>query len=84
MINERELRSLVENRAKNTIGYKEAANKESFMVGVSVATSFCLEELKSKIESSDRLAVQYQKYSETLEEDLKALASIINRYSNND
>lgn len=81
MINERELISLVENRAKNTIGYNEAANKQSFMVGVSVATSFCLEELKSKIESSDMLKLHYKKYSEALEADLKALASIINRYS---
>lgn len=31
-----ELRESIENKAKQTVGYSEAENKESFMTGVSV------------------------------------------------
>ncbi len=79
-----ELRQIIELEAKDTIGYYEAENKESFMVGVSVAFG------KIKIRHDNEMAALktqlggYKSLYEDAIADLKTLASIINRYSDND
>lgn len=45
-----ELRARIELEAKSTIGYSEAENKESFLVGVSVAFSKTEEHYNREIE----------------------------------
>lgn len=78
---EKERRTIVELAAKNTIGYSEAENKESFMIGVSVAISI----LEKLIDKENKDLRESLKYSENAREiylnDLKNLSSIINRYS---
>jgi hypothetical protein len=77
-------RTQVELEAKETVGYSEAVNKESFMTGVSVAISKLEIKYKHQIEQLEQ-QLKYSKInSETYEKDLKTLASIVNRYSDND
>jgi hypothetical protein len=74
----------IELEAKGTIGYSEAENKESFMVGVSVAFSKAEEHYKREIENLKGQAQRYKSFYENATNDLKTLASIVNRYSEND
>ena len=78
------LRQRIELEAKSTIGYSEAENKESFMVGVSVAFSKSEEYYEREIENLKRQVGGYKSSYETATSDLKTLASIVNRYSDND
>lgn len=78
------LRERIELEAKGTIGYSEAQNKESFMVGVSVAFSKAEQHYEREIEKLKRQIERYMSSYENATGDLKTLASIINRYSDND
>jgi len=79
-----ELRKLIELESKETIGYLEAENKESFMVGVSVAFSKAKEHYDKEIETLKRQVEGYRSSYENTKNDLKTLASIINHYQEND
>jgi hypothetical protein len=78
------LRERIELEAKSTIGYSEAENKESFLVGVSVAFSKAEEHYEREIENLKRQVQGYKSSYENATNDLKTLASIVNRYSEND
>ena len=76
-------RKVIESKAKDTIGYNEAENKKSFMTGVSVAISKMEDEYNEKIKNLE-LQLKYAKENgETYKKDLKTLASIVDRYSEN-
>jgi len=67
----------------NTIGYAEAENKDSFMVGHNV-TFMKTSEYYEKIINEQKYEVEYYKrICEEYKADLKMLSSIINRYSEN-
>jgi hypothetical protein len=77
-------RTQVELEVKETVGYSEADDKKSFMTGVSVAISKLEIKYKRQIEGLEQ-QLKYSKInSETYEKDLKTLASIVNRYSENE
>lgn len=78
------LRERIELEAKLTIGYLEAENKESFLVGVSVAFYKTEEHYEREIENIKKQIVGYKSMYENANNDLKTLSSIINRYSEND
>jgi hypothetical protein len=78
------LRQRIELEAKGTIGYSEAENKESFLVGVSVAFSKTEEHYEREIENLKKQIVGYKSMYENVNNDLKTLASIVNRYSENE
>jgi hypothetical protein len=78
------LRERIELEAKSTIGYSEAENKESFLVGVSVAFSKTEEHYEREIENLKKQIVGYKSMYENANNDLKTLASIVNRYSENE
>ncbi len=78
------LRERIELEAKSTIGYSEAENKESFLVGVSVAFSKTEEHYEREIENLKKQIVGYKSMYENVNNDLKTLASIVNRYSENE
>jgi archaellum component FlaC len=81
-----DLREKIESEVKNTIGYSEAENKESFMVGVSVALSKTEDHYKKEIERLTKLFQDYKLNYESVSSDFKTLTSIIHKYSdsNND
>ena len=78
------IRERIELEAKGTIGYSEAENKESFLVGVSVAFSKTEEHYEREIENLKKQIVGYKSMYENANNDLKTLASIVNRYSENE
>lgn len=75
------LKELITLESKETIGYSEAQNKESFLVGVSVAFSKTKEHFEKEIESLKRQILHYKTQYAIATSDLKTLASIITRYS---
>lgn len=77
-------RKQVELEAKDTVGYNEAENKKSFMTGVSVAISKLEVKYEERIKKLE-LQLKYAKEDgETYCKDLKTLASILGRYSENE
>ena len=75
------LRKQIEAEAKSTIGYSEAENKESFMTGVGVAISKLEQHYEQEIKNLKTLASNYQNAYENTRGDLKTLASIIKKYT---
>jgi hypothetical protein len=78
------LREKIERYSKQTVGYSEAENKESFMVGVSVAISFTQELYLSEIKDLKTQLEGFRGANETYLNDLKTMSSIIIRYSDDD
>jgi len=74
------IRKRIELEAKSTIGYSEAENKESFLVGVSVAFSKTEEHYEREVENLKKQVEGYKSSYENATADLKTLASIVNRY----
>lgn len=70
----------VNNEAKNTVGYKEAENKESFMVGVSVGFRKAEDKYDKKIIELAALAEHYKCAYENTYTDIKTLTNIIAKY----
>lgn len=75
------LRERIELEAKGTIGYSEAENKESFMVGVGVSFSKAEEHYEREIENLLKQLKGCRLIYEDAIKDLKTLSSIVNRYS---
>ncbi len=73
-------RTLVEARVKDTIGYSEAENKNSFMVGVSVAFSKTEEIFKLEIETLKRNYEYFKSAYENVLADMKVLTSTMDKY----
>lgn len=77
-------RDKIELEVKGTVGYHEAVNKECFMTGVSVALSKAKAHYDLEIAELKRQVDGYKSSYEVAAGDLKTLASIVNRYSDND
>lgn len=75
------LRKQIEAEAKSTIGYSEAENKESFMTGVGVAISKLEQHYEQEIKNLKNQAFSYKNAYENTRGDLKTLASIIKKYT---
>lgn len=78
------MKKIIELEAKRTVGYLEASSKESFMVGVSVACLKAEAHYEREIENLKKQVEGYKSSYENATNDLKTLASIVNRYSEND
>lgn len=78
------LREIIERSAKQTVGYSEAENKESFMVGVSVAISLTQELYLREIKDLETQLEGFRSANETYLKDLNTLSSIITRYGDSD
>jgi hypothetical protein len=74
----------IESECKSTIGFKEAENKESFMVGVNVAISKTTEHYEKEIDKLKMLIKSLKSSSEYYRNDLETLSDIINRHSTKD
>ncbi len=73
-------RLLVESRVKETVGYSEAENKTSFMVGVSVAFSKTEEIFKKELEAATNSAEYYKSAYENTLTDMKTFVKIMDKY----
>lgn len=82
-MNQRE-REELERSAKDRVGYAEAENKESYMVGINVGISMTEHHYEAKIKNLEKELLQYKEATKEYREDLQTLASIINKYSPND
>ena len=76
----KQLREKLESQAKQTVGYSEAENKESFMVGVSVAISKAITHYELEIEQLKSQINSYKSIGEIYHDDLKTLVNIISKY----
>lgn len=74
-------RKSIELECANTIGFSEAENKDSFMVGVSVCFSKTYEKYQTQIERLKEDLRQRTIMHEACRNDLNTLCSIINKYS---
>ncbi len=72
----------IKNYAQNTVGYNEAFNKNSFMVGVSVATSKAIEIYEKKIQQLE--AYNWKGKYEAVKDDITSLTAILDKYSPKD
>lgn len=79
-----DIKNKIEAAVKNTVGYAESENKESFMTGANVALSKAEELYGEEIKQLKLLLELYKAMSVEATEDMKTLASIINKYSNAD
>lgn len=68
-------------KCKSTVGYSEAENKESFMVGVSIALSLAELKYQSEINALKTLYEFHKNCDEVKETELRTIAGIINKYS---
>lgn len=65
---------------KNSVGYSEAVNKESFMIGASVAFSRSEDFYKSTIESLTTQLNGWKHSCESVDADMKTIVTILNKY----
>ena len=79
-----EYRELIERVVKDTVGYSEAENKKSFMIGVSVAISKYEEVLGEQIETLSRNVEFYKKAYESVTKDITTIVKIFNQYETNE
>lgn len=70
----------IKNAVKDSVGYSEAANKESFMIGASVAFSRSEDFYKSTIEFLTSQLEGWKKSCESVDEDMKTIVKILNKY----
>jgi hypothetical protein len=69
---------------KNSVGYSEAVNKDSFMVGVSVAFYRAEDYFSNQIASLNSRLEGYKAASEDVDKDMKTLVSILDKYRSHD
>lgn len=72
-----DLKYEVELQCKRTVGYHEAVNKETYLIGVHTATQRTAVILFDKI---DALNAEIKRLT-TVESDLKTVVGIVNKYS---
>jgi hypothetical protein len=71
----------IEQEVKGTIGYAEAEDKASFLIGASVAFARTQDYYMREMEILRAQLLQYRSSSENYYSDLKTMSSIIERYS---
>ena len=76
-----DIKNRIEIEVKDTVGYNEAANKDSFMVGVSTALSKAEIYYERQIKELIRSSKSYKSMYENIHSDIKSLTSIISKYS---
>lgn len=74
----------IEAATRRSVGFSEAADKESFLSGVNVAIFNADVLYGQEIDRLTKLVEIYEQSNEKATNDLKTLANIINRYSDND
>jgi hypothetical protein len=67
--------------AANTVGYNEAANKDSFNVGVSVTLCKAQELYEEELWALERKMATVQMDYDEVAKDMETLIGIINKYS---
>lgn len=75
------MESNIEKIIKDTVGYNEAANKKSFMIGAQVAYDLVRREKDKKIEELNRNAIFYEKEYYALLDKVKSIALFFKEYS---
>lgn len=78
------LKQQIESQAIDTVGYHEAENKESFMVGVNIGVQRTEEYYKNKIELLKGQLAAYKSSYKDVNNDIKTLASIIYKHFSED
>jgi hypothetical protein len=78
------LKEIVELESRRTVGYTEAKNKESFMLGVNVAFSITKAHYETEIKNLKNKIEKHRSNYKDATGDLKTLASIISRYLDNE
>ena len=74
------LREVIQFNSKQTVGYSEANDKQSFNVGVDVSFSIASKHYEKIIEELKRKVEHYRSSYEQVNKDITTLSSIINRY----
>jgi hypothetical protein len=77
-------RTILTNETKNTVGYSESTNKESFLIGVSVALSRAEAFYEKRIKDLEQEAEGWERACKSVDNDMRTLATIINRYTQQD
>lgn len=67
----------IKSEVKSTVGFSEAKDKESFMVGVDVA----IHKFEEVFENESHRLKSYEKSTDYLLEELRTISRIINKYS---
>lgn len=75
------LREKIEKEVKETVGYKEAENKDSFMTGVSVTFTRASEIYEKDIEKLKGILENYKSSFISRDKDLRTISNILNKYS---
>jgi len=75
------MRKEVENSVINTVGYAEAKDKESFMIGVSVALSYAEDIYEKRIKNLEGVVSSWKATAEIVTEDMGKLVGVIRKYS---
>jgi hypothetical protein len=70
----------IERQIKNTVGYNEATNKDSFMVGAAIAFVKATTMYKGQIELLQRQLMQQTSEFKTVDNDMRTLVNILNKY----
>lgn len=68
-------------RLKATVGYREAKDKDSYLVGAKSAIHFCTKDKDSQVEALENKLAITRRNLEDAKDDLETLARIIRRYS---
>ena len=75
------LTARIKDSVKDTVGYAEATNKVSFLVGSSVAFGKAEVFFNDEIESLTEQVERYKKGYEEIRKDVKTLTNILIKYS---
>ena len=72
---------IITRKAKDTVGYDEAQNKESFLIGVSVGGSKAEEIYMEEIKQLGIQVNSWKAAFENRDKDIRTIASILNKYT---
>lgn len=75
-----EIHTQITNSAKDSVGYNEAVNKDSFMIGASVAASRAETIYEAKIKELETSLTLYKGMSENAHADFITLSKILRKY----
>lgn len=81
---EKETKDLLERMVMSTVGYSEAENKESFMIGASVGIRKTEDVLGKQIETLSRNVEFYKTAYENVSKDITTIVNIFKQYESNE
>ncbi len=82
-MNNIEIPHTVKDSIKDTVGYSEALNKASFLVGSQVAFAKSEEFYAAKIKELDNQLEYYKAKYESVDSDMKTIVSTFSKYTSN-